>query len=289
MKEILSIKKPKNPLPLVFDSPHSGDHYPEDFRFSCDRQDLFATEDKYVEDLFASAPDYGGALLLAHFPRSYIDVNRAVCDIDPGLLEEDWPFGEINPTARSDAGIGLIRRLVKPGMPVYGRSLSVEEITARIEKYYHPYHATLKELIEESHYNFGQVWHINCHSMPSMEFPPDKKLRRKKIKLADFVLGNRDGTTCGIDFTHEIHNFLKKLGYTVAINDPYKGVELVRRHSNPARGLHSLQVEINRALYMDEKTLEKNKNYEALKADIEKLIAFCAAYVDSQLIDLAAD
>jgi N-formylglutamate amidohydrolase len=292
MTDILSIARAEKPLPLVFDSPHSGTIYPDDFGYGCDFHDLVQAEDKYVDELFSCAPAFGAAFQKALFPRSYIDVNRAVDDIDLNLLDEDWPFDDIQPSARSDAGIGLIRRLVKPGMPVYNRFLSAEEIAARIERYYKPYHASLEKLLNDAYYNFGQVWHINCHSMPSASAFPKHGvmgLAGHKPKPIDFVLGDRDGASCDIDFTHATRKFLESLGYSVSINDPFKGVELVRRYSQPTRGRHSLQIEINKALYMDEETHLKNSDFKALQADIEKLVTFIAGYVSAQLVDLAAD
>jgi N-formylglutamate deformylase len=291
MKTPLRIVKPQNALPLVFDSPHSGINYPADFNYACDFSDLEQCEDRFVDDLFASAPLHGAAFLCANFPRSYIDVNRSPTDIDPQLMNDPWPHGDIAPSARSDAGIGLIRRLVKPGVPVYDRMLPAREVRARIKNYYEPYHNALQKLIEDSHYDFGQVWHVNCHSMPSSSARPKRALSiaGRTAAEADIVLGDRDGTTCAADFTHGLRDFFKNLGYAVTVNDPFKGVELVRRYSNPARGYHSIQIEINMRLYMDETTLRKNKNYEKIKTDIDRMIAFCADYARANLTSLAAD
>lgn len=288
---ILSIHRSESPLPLVFDSPHSGNIYPPDFNFACAFSALASAEDKHVEDLFAAAPAFGAALLLAHFPRSYIDPNRAPDDIDPEILGGAWPFGATNPTSRSDAGIGLIRRLVKPGIPVYDRPLSAGEIIHRLEKYYKPYHSALETLLDEAHYNFGKVWHINCHSMPSASARPKQPigLTGSQPRGSDIVLGDLDGTSGDLRFNYALREFFKKRGYTVTVNDPFKGVELVGRYSNPPRGRYSLQIEINKSLYMDEETNTKSKHYDALKSDIEDMIAFCADYVSAQLIDLAAD
>lgn len=277
--------RPEQGLPLVFDSPHSGILYPADFDHACDFATLEKAEDKYVDELFAGAPDQGAALLCAEFPRSYIDVNRCERDIDVDLLEDIWPE-EINPTPRSHAGIGLIRRLVRPGMPLYSRSLKSAEIWARIEKYYRPYHAMLEQLIENAHYTHGHVYHINCHSMPTAD---GHSFRANPLKSADFVLGDRDGTTCDIAFTHAMRDFIKGMGYKVSVNDPYKGVELVRRYSNPATGRNSIQVEIARGLYMNEDTYKKSSNFKAVQADINKLIKFCADYVQAQSLPMAAD
>lgn len=293
MKSVLSIHKPKtNTLPLIFDSPHSGHDYPSDFKHACDPLTLARAEDTHVDDLFDKAPDNGGHLLLAHFPRSYIDVNRSHDDIDTELLGEKWNGNTpINPTSRSDAGIGLIRRLVRPGTPVYDRNLTSAEIINRIEKYYSPYHNTLADLIEDAHYNFGQAWHINCHSMPASSAYPKRPigLIGNKPKPSDFVLGDRDGTTCDPAFTRALRNFIQDIGYTVTINDPFKGVELVEKYSNPARGYHSIQIEINKALYMNEETNERNANYERLKSHITDITAFIAEHIESRLINLAAD
>lgn len=285
IKGVYTLTRPASALPLVFDSPHSGTEYPADFDYACDFALLEKAEDKFVDDLFITAPEHGAALLCAEFPRSYIDVNRCEKDIDIDLLEDIWPE-ELNPTARSHAGIGLIRRLVRPGVPLYNRHLKAAEIKARIDTYYRPYHTALYNLIEEAHYKFGQVWHVNCHSMPTQE---SQTFRASPLKSADFVLGDRDGTTCDIGFTHAVRDFLKGLGYKVTINDPYKGVELVRRYSSPATGRHSLQIEIARSLYMNEEESKKLLNYNILKNNIEKLVSFCADYVQAQSLPMAAD
>ena len=283
-----SLIKPKNPLPLVFDSPHSGQVYPEDCHYACTFDDLEKCEDKFVDELFSNAPNLGAAILCANFPRSFIDVNRKATDIDPELMREDWPHSEIAPSARSDAGIGLIRRLVKPGVPVYDGALTAQEVWSRIQKYYDPYHEALSNIIYDAHYNFGQVWHVNCHSMPSSSARP-RRVIGQAGRASDIVLGDRDGTTCHLGFTHALRDFMKDLGYVVTINDPFKGVELISRYSNPGRGFNSIQIEINKSLYMDERNNQKNENYAALKADIEKLMTFCADFVQAELVDLAAD
>ena len=277
--DVFKIDQPAgDALPLIFDSPHSGREYPADFDFACPMADLKRAEDNMVDDLYSCVPRHGGTLLCALFPRTYIDVNRAETDIDESLLDAKWP-APCDPTSRSQAGIGLIRRLIRPGMNVYNRRLSVAEVQNRIATYYHPYHAALTDLIEDAHERFGQVWHINCHSMPS----------GPGMAGSDFVLGDRDGTSCDPGFTRAMHNFLRGLGYDVAINRPYKGVEIVRRSANPGMGRHSIQVEISKALYWNESTGEKSKNYNALKADIEKLVGFCAEFAAANLVSLAAD
>ncbi len=293
MHAVFKTVRPDNPLPLVFDSPHSGRAYPGDFRFACPFEILQKAEDNHVDELFEAAPQHGGVFLHALFPRTYIDVNRAIDDIDPDLLAEPWPH-DINPTPRSHAGIGLIRRLVRPGIAVYERKLPVSEVVHRIETYYKPYHEELAALINDAHYRFGQSWHINCHSMPqggnvSGGFTRARAAHAPIGNLPDFVLGDRDGTSCALDFTHSLRDFLKSRGYKVAINNPYRGVELVQRYSSPATGRHSLQIEINKGLYWDETRNQKTRHFNTLKGDIEALIEFCAGYVNANLTDMAAD
>ena len=291
MRETYSIDKPASPLPLVFDSPHSGTEYPADFGYVCDFLQLRRAGDSYVDELFASAPTHGAPLLKAHFPRSYIDVNRAIDDVDPAILDGDWPYGAINPTARSDSGIGLIRRLVAPGQPLYGAPLAPEVVKNRIDTYYIPYHAALKELLDEAHYNFGQVYHVNCHSMPNSTAFPKRitAMVGNQIKPSDFVLSNRDGTTSGTDFMHSMRDILQDLGYRVSLNDPFKGVELVQRYSRPSRGRHSVQIEVNKALYMDEGSCEKSADFDSIRSDIKQFVAGVARYVGAQGVALAAD
>ncbi|MCB1592049.1 MAG: N-formylglutamate amidohydrolase [Alphaproteobacteria bacterium] len=282
------------PVPLIFESSHSGLLYPDDFRYACPFPELERMEDRYVEDLFSAAPDHGAALLHALYARSYIDLNRAADDIDPNLLEGEWPHethGPARPTARSDAGIGLISRLIKPGLPVYTRSLNADEILHRIMHYYRPYHTALESLIETAHYRFGAVWHISCHSMPASSATPRRapKLVGNRILPSDFVLGNRDGTTCGPEFVHAAQSFLKQQGFRVTINDPYKGVELIQRYSQPTRGRHSLQIEINRSLFMDEASGEKTEKYLNIKGKIADFIEFLSVYCRNNLTSVAAD
>ncbi|MGA8380389.1 MAG: N-formylglutamate amidohydrolase [Stellaceae bacterium] len=254
------------PVPVVFDSPHSGSHYPEDFRFSCALETLRRAEDAYVDELYAAAPAHGATLIGALFPRSYLDANRAVDDIDEALIDGVW-HSPLRPSHSTRAGLGLIRRVARPSLPIYERKLAAAEILARIERCHTPYHRVLDEACSRLHREFGAVWHVNCHSMPS------KRSARDVGRPADFVLGDRDGTTCAEEFTDFVARVLRGRGYDVRINEIYKGVEIVRRHGRPAAQRHSLQIEVDRALYMDQKTLEKNQGFVQLQADITALIA----------------
>jgi N-formylglutamate deformylase len=265
-------------VPLVFDSPHSGTEYPADFRHACPLDILRSNEDAFIEDLYGEAPAHGSTLVAALFPRSYIDVNRHIEDIDEALLDAPWP-GKVNPGEKTRLGMGLVRRLAKAELPVYDRKLSVAEMRNRIAQYYEPYHATLQTVTDRLHRKFGGVWLVNCHSMPArgskMSSDGPNAVR------ADFVLGDRDGTTCAPEMTDFVARLLQGRGYSVKINDPYKGVEIVRRHGRPAEQRHALQIEVNRALYMNEKTLAKNEHYASLKADLTRLIEGLAGLAGS--------
>lgn len=254
--------------PVVFDSPHSGDIYPEDFGHCIDRIHLRRTEDAFVDELFAEAPGKGATLVRALFPRSYIDPNRAPDDIDPSILRGAWPY-RANPGEKARLGVGLIPTL-EPGGIVYDRVLSVEEAVNRLDSYYWPYHRELEEALDRAQLQGGSFWHVNCHSMPAVSTSVSPE--GPGVPRPDFCLGTRDGTTCDVEFTELVEGFLASLGYSVTIDDPYKGVELVRRYSDPLRGRHSLQLEINRGLYMDEGNITKSEGFPALKADITRLV-----------------
>ncbi len=286
---ILELSAPENPLPVIFDSPHSGTIYPANFNFSCNKQTLASMEDSYVDELFAYAPDHGASLLCALFPRSYIDVNRAADDIDDLMLSEPWPqdqFGVIAPSDRSNSGIGLISRLIRPGLAIYDHPLAPQEIMNRIKNYYEPYHDTLCTILNDAYYNHGHFWHINCHSMPSKSAYPKKGNRANQ---SDIVLGDRDGNSCSSDFMHLLRKFWEDRGLRVTINDPFKGVELISRYAQPTRGKNSVQIEINRALYLNEQRDEKTKNFEELKTHCTDMIKLCAAFALNNATPMAAD
>lgn len=266
--DVVSVRDGRGSLvPVVFDSPHSGANYPSDFRHVIPIEKLRRAEDMYVDELFGDAPDYGATLIAALFPRSYIDPNRSLEDLDPELLAETWP-GPMRPGEKARLGHGLIWRLCPPDMNLYIEKLSPDDVRRRIEGYWRPYHDALRQALDSLYERFDAVWHINCHSMPSATRGPFLNGGGQ----ADFVLGDRDGTTTSPAFMHLVRDCLRGLGYSVKVNDPYKGVELVRAYSDPARGRHSLQIEINRALYMDEASFEQLPRFRELKADLGRLI-----------------
>ncbi|MBM3598084.1 MAG: N-formylglutamate amidohydrolase [Alphaproteobacteria bacterium] len=267
------------PLPLVFDSPHSGTVYPDDFRFTAPDYVVRTAEDTHVDELYGTAPHHGATLIGALFPRAYIDANRDLADLDATLIDGDWPE-PLSPGEKTRFGLGLIWRLAKPDTPMYDRKLSVAEVQQRIERYWRPYHATLDQALDLLHARFGQVWHINCHSMKSIgnKMAPDAGKKRP-----DFVLGDRDGTSCGGEFTAVVAEALKAMGYSVAINDPYKGVELVRKHGRPGERRHSLQIELNRARYMSERTQEKSEGFDRMATDLARLVEVVADFVRGRI------
>jgi N-formylglutamate deformylase len=251
--------------PVVYDSPHSGRNYPEDFGHAAPMDLLRRAEDAFVDELIADAPAEGIALLAALFPRSYIDPNRHEADIDESLLAEPWPHGA-EPSGRSERGLGLLRRLLSPQLPIYDRTLDVAEVEGRIAGFYRPYHAELKSMLDSTHARFGAVWHIDWHSMKAMG------RGRKASARADFVLGDLDGAACAPEFTQLVRDSLSAMGYSVRLNDPFKGAELVSRYSDPALGRHSLQIEINRRLYLDEALIARTEGFQGLRSDLRGLM-----------------
>jgi N-formylglutamate deformylase len=257
-------------VPLVFDSPHSGSIYPADFGHSIDRMTLRRSEDAHIDELFRHVTGHGAVLVHALFPRCYVDPNRNSDDIDLGMIDGDWT-GPVNPSPKTLArGIGLIWKDMKAFGPIYARKLSPEEVAVRIETCWEPYHAAMAGALDRFHETFGRVVHVDCHSMASMG---DRTTEDGEVARPDFVIGDRDGTTCAAALTDCVVETLRGKGYTVAVNDPYKGYELVRRHGRPSEGRHSIQIEVNRGLYMDEATLSKTPGFLDLEATLRGLTA----------------
>jgi N-formylglutamate amidohydrolase len=263
--------------PLIVDSPHSGRAYPEDFGHAVSEALLRRAEDAFVDDLFEDAPAHGAGFLKALFPRSYIDPNRHAGEIDEGMLDDVWPH-RVLASERTEMGLGLIRRLIKGNVPIYDRPLPVAEVEARIARYHRPYHDELETMLTETHGRFGAVWHVNAHSMKAVG-----RKRGQPIPRDDFVLGDLDGESCDPDFTTFVAETLRGFGYTVRLNHPFKGAALVQRFGRPRESRHSLQIEVNRGLYMDEDRIEKTAGFDALKRDVDRLLAAIAAFVAEPL------
>jgi N-formylglutamate deformylase len=265
---------------LVLDSPHSGTFYPADFHYTCEFAQLRRAEDTHVEKLYAFAAALGCTWIEAHFPRSYLDVNRNLTEVDLDMIAGTWPepveMQDPAVLSKRRLGKGLIWRVTDEGEPLYAGPLTVSEVRARIEQCWKPYHAAVKAAIDAAHARYGYSIHINCHSMPAIagshatDFPGEQH--------PDFVLGNRDHSTSSEALLLFIAQHLKQLGYSVALNHPYKGVELVRRHSAPSQGRHSVQVEINRGLYMNEQTLEPSAGFAPLQTNLKSLVLALMAW-----------
>lgn len=253
--------------PLVFASPHSGRAYPPDFVAAArlDPLALRRSEDGFVDELFAAAPELGAPLLAATFPRVFCDVNREPWELDPGMFDGPLPAWVNTASPRVGAGLGTIARVVATGETVYRHKLRFEEAEDRIRRYWQPYHAALAALIAETRDEFGYCLLIDCHSMPTHPAqagnPPD------------FVLGDAHGTACAPRATRLAEELLSGLGYRVRRNDPYAGGYVTRHYGRPREGVHALQVEIARPLYMDEARIERLPRMAALQADLTRMIA----------------
>ena len=277
---VLYIKRANgNSAPVVFDSPHSGADYPEDFDCIAPMEVVRKSEDTFVDELYAAVPDCGASLQAALFPRAYIDPNRSLMDLDPELIDELWPE-PLAPSEKTRLGHGLIWRLCPPDYALYDRKLRTTEVRSRIDTYWRPYHLALRGMLDTAQVQFGQVWHINCHSMPAAGVPQQPGIGNGG--RIDFVLGDRDGPTCDPEFTKLVASILQGFGYRVRVNDPYKGVELVRAHSDPSNGRHSLQIEINRALYMNELSLERAAGFNTLQTNLTRFATVVCDYARSK-------
>ena len=268
-------------VPLVLDSPHSGRDFPADFDAAVTEFDLREGEDCYVDELYRPATELGVPLLAARFPRTYLDPNRHRGDIDLELIEGGhWPHEHV-PSGKARIGKALVWRTLDDGRAIYSRRLAVAEVVSRIERCHAPYHQRLRALLDETHRRFGAVYHLNCHSMPAVGGKQGEGGQGQP--RADFVLGDRDGSTCDPAFTGFVRATLAAMGYEVAVNDPYKGVELVKAYSEPRRRRHSLQVEVNKRLYMDEATRSRHQGFAALQADLSRLAEAIADYIGAEL------
>ncbi|MDP1533651.1 MAG: N-formylglutamate amidohydrolase [Rubrivivax sp.] len=262
--------------PVVLDSPHSGSHFPADFGAAVSEYDLRDGEDCFIDELYRPAVELGMPLLAALFPRTYLDPNRHAADIDLALLENaHWPHPCV-PSGKAAIGKALIWRTLDDGRPIYDRVLSVAEVQARIDSCHKPYFARLSELLDAAHARFGVVVHLNCHSMNSVGGPMAEGRTGKP--RADFVLGDRDGSTCDPALTALVRERLQAMGYEVAVNDPFKGVELVRAFADPGAGRNSLQLEINKRLYMDQATRRPHEGFAPLQRHLMQLLAELARW-----------
>lgn len=260
------------PSPLVVDVSRSGREYPPEYRTPLPFTTVHDNVSMYVDELWYGTPAAGGTLLYCTFPNTWIDVNRSESDMDPAVVDGTWP-GPLKPTPRTLEGLGLIKTKSRYGEPFQERRLSVAEIEERLARWYRPYHAELKRLIEATHARFGVVRQISCHCMSAVGAPTHPDAGRPR---ADFCVSDLKGRTASSAAMSLVIDTLKQYGYSVSVNDPYVGNELIGRHGNPARGIDSIQIEINKKLFMDTKTFRKTDGFDRLKADLDRLLAVLA-------------
>ena len=253
-------------VPLVFASPHSGRLYPDDLMAASVLAEpaIRRSEDAWVDRLLEGAERLGVPVLTALYARAYIDVNRDADELDPAMFEDELPPPARAKTPRVAAGLGAIARVVAEGQEIYGRKLVFAEARRRIETVHAPYHAALKALLDDARAVCGRAALIDWHSMPSAAARPTRGGR-----IADFVLGDRFGASCAPALTALIERELRKLGYEVTRNAPYAGGYTTEAYGNPAAGVHVLQVEINRALYLEEADLRLSPGFERLQQALQ--------------------
>lgn len=262
-------------VPVIFDSPHSGRTIPDDFVTSVSLAQLRTGEDAFVDELVSGCLAHGIGLVHAEFPRTYIDVNRAVDDIDEDMLSEPWPGGA-NPTDKSARGMGLIRKHILRGVPMYEAPLSVAEIESRIARFYEPYHNAVKAGLDRLHADHGIVWHVDWHSMKPVGVAMNEDAGEVR---PDFVVSDGEGRTASASFVQAVAGWLEGCGYSASINHPYKGAEMIRRHGDPEAGRESIQIEINRRLYLDGERMVRTEGFERLKADLDAFSAWLSDHV----------
>jgi N-formylglutamate amidohydrolase len=273
--------------PVLFNSPHSGSTYPRAFLASSrlDVATLRRSEDSFVDALVAGVVRHGYPLMRAHFPRCFVDVNREPYELDPRMFTGRLPAFANTRSIRVAGGLGTIPRIVGDNYEIYAGRLSVEEGLERIAKYHKPYHGSLKRLLTRAQRQFGFSILLDCHSMPSIS------VARDPAPHADFVLGDRYGTSCDGLITDCVEAAARRLGYVVIRNKPYAGGYITEHYGNPHSQSHALQIEINRRLYIDERSLEVKAGFAALQKDlmtiVEQLMEIDAA--DLRIINRAAE
>lgn len=258
---------------LVFSSPHSGREYPSDFLESArlDARTLRNSEDAFVDRLIAQAPRSGAPLLMARYPRAFLDLNRAADELDPAIIE-----GAGRHAARSvrvAAGLGVIPRVVSEGQVIRDGKIPLHEALERIQSYHAPFHARLAALLQSQRRRFGMAVLMDCHSMPHSALAGAPKVRGR---TPDVVLGDRYGAACDRWITAEVQEALIAEGFTVASNAPFAGGYITQTYGRPGRSVHALQIEIDRALYMDEARIEPLPAFGEIRDRLSRVIAVIA-------------
>jgi len=252
---------------VLFNSPHSGRVYPRDFLLASrlDLATLRRSEDSFVDDLIAGVVARGFPIMRAHFPRCYVDVNREPYELDPRMFDGRLPSFANTRSMRVAGGLGTVARVVGDAQEIYDQRISVSEALQRIDGLYKPYHRTLRRLFMRLHRDFGAAMLIDCHSMPSSTGTRDERPR------ADLVIGDRYGTSCVPIVAEVVEQTMREFGYAVSRNKPYAGGFITEHYGNPATGLHAIQLEINRALYMDERRYERSASFGRLANEFNLL------------------
>ncbi|MDZ7823160.1 MAG: N-formylglutamate amidohydrolase [Ahrensia sp.] len=267
------IERAQQTVPFVLNSPHSGRIYPKRFiEMSClDEKTIRRSEDYYVDELFENATALGIPMLKAHFPRAYLDVNREPYELDPRMFKDKLPSFTNRNSLRVAGGLGTVPRLVCEGVNIYASRLPFEEARQRIDGIYKPYHAQLRNLLSTTFRKFGHAVLIDCHSMPASVHLGEVGAQ------PDFIIGDRFGTSSAADLTAVTMETFRQMGYLVTSNKPYAGGFITEHYGRPSRGLHAVQIEVNRSLYIDEQSLKKRTGFDALKADIGSAMARISA------------
>ncbi len=269
---------------VVFASPHSGPEYPWSFlrRTALNEHSVRSSEDAFVDQLFDSAPRAGAPFLKAGAPRAFVDLNRSPDELDPALIEGVRRHGH-NPRVAS--GLGVIPRVVANGRVIHNGKITLDEAKARIDQYWRPYHAALQDLLDRAHHLFGQAILIDCHSMPHEAMDG---VARTTAPRPEIVLGDRFGAAAAVDIVDRVENAFAAAGLTVSRNAPFAGAYVTQAYGRPSRRQHAIQVEIDRALYMDERRIEPNGNFDAFRDLLRGVIAEIAA-IGYEELPLAAE
>ena len=259
---------------VVFASPHSGRDYPASFLASTvlDEHTIRSSEDAFVDELFAAAPRFGAPLLAATAPRAFVDLNRSAEELDAALIEDVRRTGA-NP--RVSSGLGVIPRVVSNGLSIYRGKLPRAEVEARLRHVWLPYHARLEALLQDCHEQFGQAILLDCHSMPHEAI---ETISHARDKRPDIVLGDRFGAAAGSEIVERIEAAFVHAGLHVTRNTPFAGAFTAQHYGQPSRNQHVIQIEIDRSLYMHERTILRNENFDELKRILTQVIAEIAAY-----------
>jgi N-formylglutamate amidohydrolase len=265
--------------PIIFNSPHSGSVYPHEF-LTASRIDVVAlrrSEDSFMDELIAGLSDRGFPVARVHFPRSYVDVNREPYELDPRMFTGRLPSFANTRSLRVAGGLGTIPRVVGDGQEIYRERINVDDALSRIETLYKPYHRALRRLINKAHQTFGAAIVVDCHSMPSIG------ISREEPRRPDVVIGDRYGTSCASVLVDVVGDTFSGLGYSLGRNKPYAGGFITEHYGNPASGLHAIQIELNRAIYMDERRRERTERFAEIAGHFTVLAEALAGIPLSEL------